>query len=74
MKKTIESYTHTLKGGIRPTPKFAEKRLADYGVNVGLRCGHECTYCSSPALLLMPSGIQRKWSESLRVRIWDYRS
>jgi len=51
MSTSIERYTHTLKSGIRETLKFAEKGLADYGVNVGLRCGHECTYCSSPALL-----------------------
>lgn len=27
------------------------KRLAEFAVNVGVKCGHGCTYCSSSALL-----------------------
>ena len=38
-------------GGIRPSPEFAKKGLAQFAVNVGLRCGHDCTYCSSRAML-----------------------
>lgn len=59
MKRKLDSYTHPLKSGIRPTPEFKKKRLADYGVNVGLRCGHECTYCSSPALLRCHSAFKK---------------
>jgi len=38
-------------GGIRPSPEFAKKGLAQFAVNIGLRCGHDCTYCSSRAML-----------------------
>ncbi len=36
---------------IHRTPEFAKKRLADFSVNVGLKCSHNCTYCSSGAVL-----------------------
>ena len=35
--------------GISTSKKFAEKGLAEYAVNVGLKCGHGCTYCSTGA-------------------------
>jgi DNA repair photolyase len=44
-------YTFSLTSGISPTPEFAKKGLAEFAVNVGLKCGHGCTYCSSGALL-----------------------
>lgn len=37
--------------GITRTPAFEEKRLATHAVNVGLLCGHGCTYCSTPSLI-----------------------
>jgi DNA repair photolyase len=40
-----------LTGGIRSSKEFARKGLAQFAVNVGLRCGHDCTYCSSRAML-----------------------
>ena len=40
-----------MKSGIRRTPEFEKKGLAGYAVNVGLRCGHGCEYCSTGALL-----------------------
>ena len=48
---TTKNFHHPLKSGIRDTPEFAKKGLAQYSVNVGLKCGHDCTYCSSGALL-----------------------
>ena len=42
---------YPLATGIRPTPEFAKKGLASFAVNVGLKCDHDCTYCSSGALL-----------------------
>ena len=47
----MKNYTYSLGGGIKPSPEFAKKGLAEYAVNVGLRCGHDCTYCSSRATL-----------------------
>ncbi len=47
----MKDYTYHTTGGIRPSPEFARKGLSQYAVNVGLRCGHDCTYCSSRAML-----------------------
>lgn len=47
----MTTFTYTLKSGIKTSPEFAKKGLAQYSVNVGLKCGHDCTYCSSGALL-----------------------
>ena len=35
------------KSGITPSPEFAKKGLADFAINVGAKCGHDCTYCST---------------------------
>jgi len=40
-----------LKTGITRTPEFERKRLACFAVNCGLKCGHDCLYCSSGAVL-----------------------
>lgn len=48
----MKDYVYSLTGGgIRLSPEFAKKGLAQFAVNVGLRCGHDCTYCSSRAML-----------------------
>lgn len=47
----MKNYNYSLTTGIRPSPEFDKKGLAQYAVNVGLRCGHDCTYCSSRAML-----------------------
>jgi DNA repair photolyase len=44
-------HTTTLKTGIQPSPEFEKKGLASYAVNVGTKCGHDCTYCSTGAML-----------------------
>jgi len=46
-------HTTNLKTGIQKTPEFERKGLAAYSVNVGTKCGHGCTYCSSGAMLRM---------------------
>jgi len=46
-------YTTTLKNGIARTPEFERKGLAQFAVNVGTKCGHDCRYCSTGALLRM---------------------
>jgi len=47
----MKNFTYALGGGINRSPEFQKKGLAEYGVNVGVRCGHDCTYCSSRAML-----------------------
>ena len=46
-------HTCTLKNGITRTPEFERKGLAAFAVNVGTKCGHDCCYCSTGALLRM---------------------
>jgi len=43
----------SLKCGITRTKEFEKKGLAQFAANVGTRCGHQCTYCSTPALMRM---------------------
>ena len=59
-----------MKSGIRRTPEFEKKGLAGYAVNVGLRCGHGCEYCSTGALLRTHSWFQR--SSVKRERITSF--
>ncbi|MCY2953145.1 MAG: DNA photolyase [Planctomycetota bacterium] len=42
-----------LSTGITRTKEFERKRLASFAVNVGTKCGHDCLYCSTGALLRM---------------------
>ncbi len=44
-------YTTERRIGITKTPEFGKKGLAQYAVNVGTRCGHQCLYCSSNTIL-----------------------
>jgi hypothetical protein len=46
-------YATKMTTGIEPSPEFARKGLASYAVNVGTKCGHDCTYCSTGAVLRM---------------------
>ncbi len=51
MSSPLRIHHYRLATAIHRTPEFAKKRLADFSVNVGLKCGHACTYCSSGAVL-----------------------
>ena len=62
----MKNYTYTLGGGIHRSPEFQKKGLAEYAVNVGLRCGHDCTYCSSRAMLRCHAAFKDLGKQSLR--------
>jgi len=47
----MEVYEYEMKTGITRTKEFEKKGLAAYSVNCGLKCGHDCTYCSTGAML-----------------------
>lgn len=47
----MEILTLNLEIGISPTKEFEKKRMAEYAVNIGLKCGHSCEYCSTGAML-----------------------
>ena len=49
----MQKYRTTLSTGIEPSPEFGRKGLAQFAVNVGTKCGHDCKYCSSGPLLRM---------------------
>ncbi len=46
----LNVYVRPRSDGIKETPEFKKKGLCNYAVNVGMACGHQCAYCSSPAL------------------------
>jgi len=46
-------HRYLLKTGISRTPEFERKGLATHAVNVGTKCGHDCLYCSTGAVLRM---------------------
>jgi hypothetical protein len=47
----MKNYHVPLKTGITRTKEFERKLLATHAVNVGLKCGHGCLYCSTPSLV-----------------------
>ena len=49
----MKVYRTTLCAGITRTKEFERKKLAAFAVNVGTKCGHDCRYCSTGALLRM---------------------
>lgn len=49
----MKIYHCTLKSGITRSQEFEKKRLATHAVNIGVKCGHGCQYCSSGAMLRM---------------------
>ena len=55
----MKTYQATLKSGIIRTKEFEKKGLAQFSVNVGTRCGHQCLYCSTPSLLRMHSSFKQ---------------
>jgi len=52
-------YTSNLKAGINRSKPFEKKKLCQFAVNVGTRCGHGCVYCSSPSLLRQHDSFQQ---------------
>lgn len=44
-------YEYQMKTHIQRSEEFDKKGLATHGVNVGLKCGHACTYCSTGAIV-----------------------
>jgi DNA repair photolyase len=47
----MNTYESEFKNGVSRTKEFEKKGLAQYAVNIGLKCGHSCTYCSTGAML-----------------------
>ena len=49
----MREHTTLLRSGINRTKEFERKQLASFSVNVGTKCGHDCRYCSTGALMRM---------------------
>ena len=52
-------HNYALKSGISRTHEFERKKLASYAVNCGIKCGHNCLYCSSGTMLRMHPGFKK---------------
>ena len=51
---------HTaLTSGISRTKEFEKKGLAAFSVNVGTKCGHDCSYCSTGSMLRMHPAFRK---------------
>jgi DNA repair photolyase len=53
IQAAMNAHTFELIAGIRRTREFEKKKLAQFSVNVGIKCGHDCLYCSTGALMRM---------------------
>jgi DNA repair photolyase len=51
--QTMRNHEFILKTGISFSPAFEEKGLACYAANSGIKCGHDCLYCSTGAMVRM---------------------
>jgi len=57
-KETHRLHEIRLKTGIQRTPEFERKGLATHAVNIGTKCGHDCSYCSTGAILRMHASFK----------------
>jgi DNA repair photolyase len=57
-KLPMRIHHYPLKTGISRTPEFEKKGLATHAVNVGTKCGHNCLYCSTGAVLRMHASFR----------------
>jgi len=49
----MRNHIYPMKSGISRTPEFERKQLCSFSVNIGVKCGHDCLYCSTGAMLRM---------------------
>ena len=54
----MRNHVYALKTGIQRTPEFEKKKLASFAVNCGIKCNHDCLYCSTGAMLRMHPGFR----------------
>ena len=55
----MRTYQYQLKSGISRTAEFEKKGLAPFAVNDGVKCGHNCLYCSTGAMLRMHPAFKK---------------
>ena len=57
-EEALRVHHFPLKTGISRAPEFEKKGLASFAVNCGIKCGHDCRYCSTGAMLRMHDGFK----------------
>jgi len=62
----MKKHLTTLLTGIVPSPEFLKKGLAQYAVNVGTKCSHDCLYCSTGSLLRMHESFKNAGESPFR--------
>lgn len=55
----MKTFNYRLTHGITRTKAFEKKQLAQYAANIGLRCGHQCGYCSTPSMMRMHKAFKK---------------
>lgn len=53
MTQKTRNHTYPLKTGINRTTEFEKKKLCSHSVNPAVKCGHDCLYCSTGAMMRM---------------------
>ncbi|MCY2987634.1 MAG: hypothetical protein NTY19_07190 [Planctomycetota bacterium] len=46
----MRDHTYSMNSDIQPTPRLARIGLAEFGIDVGTKCSHGCTYCTNNAM------------------------
>ena len=56
---SLRVHEWSLGAGIKRSKEFEKKTLAEFAVNVGTKCGHDCKYCSSGSMLRMHKSFRK---------------
>jgi DNA repair photolyase len=59
----MRNHTYRLKSGITRSKEFEKKGLACFSINPGTKCGHDCLYCSTGAMLRMHPSFRAVWED-----------
>ena len=49
----MRDHNFPFKSGINRSKEFEKKKLATFSCNPGIKCGHDCLYCSTGAMMRM---------------------
>lgn len=58
LSQPLNVYEFKRGDGVKENKEFEKKKLCTHSVSVGLSCGHQCTYCSSPSVLRTHAAYQ----------------
>ena len=58
-QENLRIHEWSLGAGITRSREFKKKTLAEFAVNTGTKCGHDCKYCSSGSMLRMHKSFRK---------------